>query len=47
MGCGHCQAKTVTIDTDTTVHTVYGRQMGARRSYNPNNKGKRSYQPIL
>jgi hypothetical protein len=39
--------KTVTLDTDTTVHTLYGQQMGARKSYNPKNKGKKSYQPIL
>ena len=39
--------KTVTLDTDTTVHTVYGKQQGARKSYNPKNKGKKSYQPIL
>ncbi len=38
---------TVTLDTDTTVHTLYGKQMGARKSYNPKNKGKKSYQPIL
>ncbi len=38
---------TVTLDTDTTVHTLYGRQMGGRKSYNPKNKGKRSYQPML
>src|SRR6202050_3206834 len=37
----------VTIDTDTTVHTLFGRQMGGRKSYNPKNKGKKSYQPIL
>jgi len=37
----------VTLDTDTTVHTLYGRQMGARKSYNPKNKGKKSCQPIL
>ena len=37
----------VTLDTDTTVHTVYGKQMGARKSYNPKNKGKKSFQPIL
>jgi hypothetical protein len=37
----------VTIDTDTTVHTVYGQQMGGRKSYNPKNKGKKSYQPML
>lgn len=39
--------KTVTLDTDTTVHTLYGKQMGARKSYNPKNRGKKSYQPIL
>jgi hypothetical protein len=39
--------KTATLDTDTTVHTLYGTQMGARKSYNPKNKGKKSYQPIL
>ncbi len=39
--------KSVTLDTDTTVHTLYGKQMGARKSYNPKNKGKKSYQPIL
>jgi hypothetical protein len=37
----------VTIDTDTTVHTLYGQQMGGRKSYNPKNKGKNSYQPML
>lgn len=39
--------ETVTLDTDTTVHTLYGRQMGGRKSYNPKNKGKKSYQPML
>jgi len=37
----------ITIDTDTTVHTLYGQQMGGRKSYNPKNKGKKSYQPML
>src|SRR5437016_13083960 len=37
----------VTIDTDTTVHTLFGQQMGGRKGYNPKNKGKKSYQPIL
>lgn len=41
------ELKEVTIDTDTTVNTVYGEQQGARKSYNPKNKGKRSYQPVL
>jgi hypothetical protein len=43
----HVQLRALTVDTDTTVHTLYGRQMGARKSYNPKNKGKQSYQPIL
>ena len=34
----------ITLDTDTTVDTLYGRQMGARKGYNPKNKGKKSYQ---
>jgi len=38
----------VTLDTDTTVQTVYGRRkMGARKGYNPKHRGKKSYQPIL
>jgi hypothetical protein len=44
---GNVALRSVTIDTDTTVHTLYGKQMGARKSYNPKNKGKKSYQPIL
>ena len=36
-----------TLDTDTAVHTLFGNQMGARKGYNPKNKGKKSYQPIL
>lgn len=43
----HVRLSAITVDTDTTVHTLYGRQMGARKSYNPKNKGKKSYQPIL
>lgn len=41
------QLETLTVDTDTTVHTLFGNQMGARKGYNPRNKGKKSYQPIL
>jgi len=43
----HVQLATVTLDTDTTVHTLFGNQMGGRKGYNPKNKGKKSYQPIL
>jgi Transposase DDE domain group 1 len=43
----HVKLAVVTLDTDTTVHTLYGRQMGGRKSYNPKNRGKKSYQPML
>ena len=43
----HVRLAAVTLDTDTTVHTLFGHQMGGRKSYNPKNKGKKSYQPIL
>lgn len=43
----HVQLSEVTVDTDTTVHTLFGNQMGGRKGYNPKNKGKKSYQPIL
>lgn len=43
----HVGLKEVTLDTDTTVHTVYGRHMGARKGYNPKHRGKKSYEPIL
>jgi len=43
----HVQLEEVTVDTDTTVHTLFGNQMGGRKGYNPKNKGKKSYQPIL
>jgi Transposase DDE domain group 1 len=40
----HVGLSAVTLDTDTTVHTLFGNQMGGRKSYNPKNKGKKSYQ---
>jgi hypothetical protein len=43
----HVGLSVATLDTDTTVHTLYGQQMGGRKSYNPKNRGKKSYQPIL
>jgi len=43
----HVGLRAVTLDTDTTVHTLFGQQMGGRKGYNPNNKGQKSYQPIL
>ena len=43
----HVGLTAIKLDTDTTVHTLFGNQMGARKGYNPKHKGKRSYQPIL
>jgi hypothetical protein len=40
----HVSLKALTLDTDTTVNTLFGHQMGGRKSYNPKNKGKKSYQ---
>ena len=39
--------KEVVIDTDTTVETVYGHQQGAHKGFNPKNRGKRCFEPIL
>jgi len=30
------------LDTDTTVHTLFGQQMGARKSYNRSTRAKRA-----
>ena len=43
----HARFQQITLDTDTTVHTLYGNQMGGRVSYAPQKKGARSYQPIF
>lgn len=43
----HVGLKTITLDTDTTVNTLFGQQMGGRKGYNPKHKGKKSFQPIL
>jgi hypothetical protein len=43
----HVRLKSITLDTDTTVHTLFGQQMGGRKGYNPQHRGKKSYQPIL
>jgi hypothetical protein len=41
----HVGLKAVTLDTDTTVHTLFGQQMGGRKGYNPKNLGKKSACP--
>ena len=38
----HVGLTAVTLDTDTTVHTLFGSQMGGRKGYNPKNKGKKA-----
>jgi hypothetical protein len=43
----HVRFRQITLDTDTTVHTIYGQQMGGRVSYAPKKKGAHSYQPIF
>jgi hypothetical protein len=35
------------IDVDSTVKTAYGKQQGVKKGYNPFQKGKASYHPIL
>ena len=37
----------VTLDLDSTVTTVHGKQEGARVGYNPHKPGMRSYHPLL
>ena len=44
MGGGQRSIEGGHLDTDTTVHTLFGDQMGARKSYNPKNRGKKSFQ---
>lgn len=35
------------LDLDSTVVTVFGHQQGAALGYNPQHRGKKSYQPLL
>ncbi len=39
--------KTVHVDIDTTVETVYGDIEGARKGYNPKHRGKKGLRPVL
>lgn len=39
--------KSITLDCDSTVKTVYGNQQGAAKGYNPNKPGANSYHPLL
>ena len=42
-----CGLSRITIDCDSTEQTVYGHQAGATKGYNPKNKGKLRYHPLL
>ena len=42
-----CGLSRITIDCDSTEQTVYGHQAGAAKGYNPKNKGKLSYHPLV
>ena len=37
----------IRVNIDTTVKTVYGNQQGARKGYNPKQRGKESLRPVL
>ena len=44
----HIKLTAVTLDTDTTVHTVYRETDGSKKELQPaRTEGKKSYQPIL
>ena len=42
-----CGLSRITVDCDSTEGTVFGHQEGAAKGYNPKNKGKLSYHPLL
>jgi len=37
----------ITLDMDSSVRGVYGKQQGAQKGYNPKKPGQRSYHPLL
>ncbi len=44
--CG-LKYRKIHVSLDTTVETLYGNQQGGRKGYNPKNRGKKGYRPIL
>ena len=42
-----CGLSRITLDCDSTEKTVYGHQEGAAKGYNPQNKGKKCYHPLI
>lgn len=45
----HCGLayKTIHIDIDTTVETVYGNLQGARKGHNTKHRGKKGFRPVM
>jgi hypothetical protein len=45
----HCGLafKTIHIDIDTTVETVYGDHQGARKGHNTKHRGKKGFRPVM
>ncbi len=39
--------KTIHIDIDTTVETIYGNQEGGRKGHNTQHRGKKGFRPVL
>jgi hypothetical protein len=44
---GKVKLKRIHLDTDSTMITVYGDQMGARKGYNLHRRGKKGLRPLL
>lgn len=45
----HCglDHKTIHVDIDTTVETVFGDQQGARKGHNTSHRGKKGFRPVM
>jgi len=39
--------RTIHVDIDTTVETIYGKQQGGRKGHNTKNRGKKGFRPVL
>jgi hypothetical protein len=39
--------RTIHINIDTTVETIYGSQQGGRKGHNPKHRGKKGFRPVL
>src|SRR5260370_3680335 len=46
-GAAPVQLSAGTLETGTTLHTLFGNQMGGRKSHNPKNRGTKGAPPLL